>query len=105
MTAAAEGPAKTLDTLIESLASPGLNSLAGNQIQRILISQQLEQIFEEFQVNLQDLKGNGLLHRLCGLVSHKVSACRLMPALLLKYSVSELPHDSAPACIASPILQ
>ncbi|GAX79756.1 hypothetical protein CEUSTIGMA_g7197.t1 [Chlamydomonas eustigma] len=71
MAFASESPAKILEALIESLASPGLNSLAGNQIQRLLISKQLEQVFEDFQVNLQDLKCSGLLHRLCGLVSHK----------------------------------
>ncbi len=63
---------ETLTSLIESLVSPNLNSLAGNSLQRVLIAQQLQHIFEDGQINLADLQSHGLLTKLAAMVSHKV---------------------------------
>ena len=80
-------PVETLASLIESLVSPGLNSLVGIQIQRLLISQQLQQLFDEFQINLADLQAHGLLTKLAGVVAHQVGRDRTMSGCGMQYGM------------------
>lgn len=58
--------------LVDSFCDPGLDSSAGDQLQRILISQQIQNVIDEQHTSLVDLRDQGLLVTLAGLVGHKV---------------------------------